>query len=159
MVYGLAGFLLNAGCYTPFAVPLYRFCLAHGESVLGVEHPATLSCVNNVGDILHKRGEDPGAEALFRQVLGGNGCRGHRGTPRIRCPQSLRQKLGQVLGSLTGCEKRVFEMRFGLVDGQARTLEEVGRKLKAPQARLRQIEAKALRKLRHPTRLRLMRSL
>jgi tetratricopeptide (TPR) repeat protein len=401
VAHGLAGFLLAAGCYTPFAVRLLRCCLAHGESVLGVEHPETLGCVNNLGDLLHKRGDDPGAEVLFRRALEGfekvfgprhpetlgcvnnlgvllkgrgdhagaevlfrrvlagdegvstqdpsglldavnnlgnllyqkgdwtesgilyrrawtgferllgpghprtlmasnnlagvlsargdlqgaenlyrrvlagyEGCLGrehpftlstlhnlavvlgekgdksgaetlHRralagrvkvlglghpdtlmsaadlnavlgqgsgheatagsapaasgaertpldndprqavdrilrwvggdeqspcapGTTGVEGVESLpgsdergllRQKLGRVLGSLTGRERQVFEMRFGLVDGQARTLEEVGRKLKAPPTRLRQIEAKALRKLRHPTRLRLLRSL
>jgi RNA polymerase primary sigma factor len=57
-----------------------------------------------------------------------------------------------VLKSLTPREERVLAMRFGLDDGRARTLEEVGREFNVTRERIRQIEAKALRKLRHPSR-------
>jgi RNA polymerase primary sigma factor len=66
----------------------------------------------------------------------------------------LRDKLSQVLASLTERERKVLELRFGLVDGYERTLEEVGKQYKVTRERIRQIEAKALRKLRHPTRIR-----
>lgn len=66
----------------------------------------------------------------------------------------LKDKLGDVLGSLTERERKVLEQRFGLVDGYARTLEEVGKQFRVTRERIRQIEAKALRKMRHPTRLR-----
>jgi RNA polymerase primary sigma factor len=66
----------------------------------------------------------------------------------------LKQKLNDVLDSLTGRERRVLEMRFGLSDGYSRTLEEVGKQFKVTRERIRQIEAKALRKMRHPTRIR-----
>ncbi|HEX5398071.1 MAG TPA: RNA polymerase sigma factor RpoD [Verrucomicrobiae bacterium] len=66
----------------------------------------------------------------------------------------LRSKLGDVLCSLTERERRVLELRFGLGDGNARTLEEVGSQFQVTRERIRQIEAKALRKMRHPTRLR-----
>jgi RNA polymerase primary sigma factor len=66
----------------------------------------------------------------------------------------LRDKLGDVLCSLTERERRVLELRFGLGDGNARTLEEVGSQFRVTRERVRQIEAKALRKMRHPTRLR-----
>jgi RNA polymerase primary sigma factor len=66
----------------------------------------------------------------------------------------LKEKLGSVLSSLTERERRVLELRFGLVDGYQRTLEEVGKQYKVTRERIRQIEAKALRKLRHPTRVR-----
>ncbi|MGF1677960.1 MAG: RNA polymerase sigma factor RpoD [Candidatus Methylacidiphilales bacterium] len=66
----------------------------------------------------------------------------------------LREKIKDVLTSLTDREQRVLEQRFGLVDGYSRTLEEVGRQFKVTRERIRQIEAKALRKMRHPTRLR-----
>ena len=59
-----------------------------------------------------------------------------------------------VLDSLTERERRVLSLRFGLVDGYSRTLEEVGRQFNVTRERIRQIEAKALRKLRHPTRSR-----
>ncbi|MDB6124974.1 MAG: rpoD [Pedosphaera sp.] len=65
----------------------------------------------------------------------------------------LKGKLGDVLGTLTERERRIVELRFGLVDGYARTLEEVGKQYQVTRERIRQIEAKALRKLRHPTRL------
>jgi RNA polymerase primary sigma factor len=66
----------------------------------------------------------------------------------------LRDRLGDVLCSLTERERKVLELRFGLSDGCARTLEEVGLQFRVTRERVRQIEAKALRKMRHPTRLR-----
>ena len=66
----------------------------------------------------------------------------------------LREKITDVLDSLTPRERRVLSLRFGLVDGYSRTLEEVGRQFKVTRERIRQIEAKALRKMRHPTRIR-----
>ncbi len=66
----------------------------------------------------------------------------------------LKDKLGNVLSSLTQRERKVLELRFGLADGYARTLEEVGRQFNVTRERIRQIEAKALRKMRHPTRVR-----
>jgi RNA polymerase primary sigma factor len=66
----------------------------------------------------------------------------------------LKDRLGDVLCSLTERERRVLELRFGLGDGCARTLEEVGQQFRVTRERIRQIEAKALRKMRHPTRIR-----
>jgi len=65
-----------------------------------------------------------------------------------------RQKIDYVLRSLTEQEKEVLILRFGLLDGVERTLEEIGQRFKVTRERIRQIEAKALRKMRHPTRLR-----
>ena len=64
----------------------------------------------------------------------------------------LREELEDVLSTLTPREKKVLELRFGLVDGRNRTLEEVGKEFNVTRERIRQIEAKALRKLRHPSR-------
>lgn len=66
----------------------------------------------------------------------------------------LREKIISVLDSLTQRERKVLSLRFGLTDGYSRTLEEVGGLFKVTRERIRQIEAKALRKMRHPTRLR-----
>ncbi len=66
----------------------------------------------------------------------------------------LREKIIDVLDSLTERERNVLSLRFGLQDGYSRTLEEVGRQFKVTRERIRQIEAKALRKMRHPTRIR-----
>jgi RNA polymerase primary sigma factor len=66
----------------------------------------------------------------------------------------LKGKLQDVLCSLTERERKILELRFGLVDGYARTLEEIGKQFKVTRERIRQIEAKGLRKLRHPTRIR-----
>jgi RNA polymerase primary sigma factor len=66
----------------------------------------------------------------------------------------LKEKLGDVLTSLTERERKILEMRFGLLDGYERTLEEIGKMYNVTRERIRQIEAKALRKLRHPTRVR-----
>ena len=64
----------------------------------------------------------------------------------------LKEQLAEVLGTLTLREKQVLTLRFGLIDGKARTLEEVGKNFHVTRERIRQIEAKALRKLRHPSR-------
>ena len=66
----------------------------------------------------------------------------------------LKDKIKDVLGTLSEREREVLEQRFGLKDGQPRTLEEVGRQFQVTRERIRQIEAKALKKIRHPTRLR-----
>ena len=66
----------------------------------------------------------------------------------------LKEKLKHVLGTLTEREREVLELRFGLIDGQPRTLEDVGRQFQVTRERIRQIEAKALKKIRHPSRIR-----
>ncbi|HCG01011.1 MAG TPA: RNA polymerase sigma factor RpoD [Chloroflexi bacterium] len=71
--------------------------------------------------------------------------------------QLLRESLGEVLSQLTEREREVLRLRFGLVDGRSRTLEEVGKEFNVTRERIRQIEAKALRKLRHPSRSRKLR--
>ena len=68
--------------------------------------------------------------------------------------QLLKEQIDKVLDELTDREKRVLQLRFGLKDGHARTLEEVGKEFNVTRERIRQIEGKALRKLRHPTRSR-----
>ena len=69
----------------------------------------------------------------------------------------LKEQLIEVLGTLTEREQKVLRLRFGLDDGRARTLEEVGKEFNVTRERIRQIEAKALRKLRHPSRSRKLR--
>ena len=64
----------------------------------------------------------------------------------------LREQLNEVLNTLTEREAKVLKLRFGLEDGKSRTLEEVGQRFEVTRERIRQIEAKALRKLRHPSR-------
>jgi RNA polymerase sigma factor RpoD, C-terminal domain/RNA polymerase sigma factor, sigma-70 family len=71
--------------------------------------------------------------------------------------QLLKEQVEAVLDSLTDRERRVLQLRFGLEDGRARTLEEVGKEFNVTRERIRQIEAKALRKLRHPSRARKLR--
>ena len=71
--------------------------------------------------------------------------------------QLLREQVEDVLATLTSRERRVLELRFGLEDGRSRTLEEVGKEFGVTRERIRQIEAKALRKLRHPSRSRKLR--
>lgn len=70
------------------------------------------------------------------------------------CTSMLKQMLGEVLDTLSDREKRVIILRYGLIDGRQRTLEEVGQEFQVTRERIRQIETKALRKLRHPTRSR-----
>ena len=69
-----------------------------------------------------------------------------------------RERIGEVLRSLTPREREVIELRFGLRDGHPRTLDEVARTYGITRERIRQIEAKALRKLKHPSRSRKLRS-
>jgi RNA polymerase primary sigma factor len=71
--------------------------------------------------------------------------------------QLLKDEIQEVLSTLTPREQRVLRLRFGLEDGRSRTLEEVGLEFKVTRERVRQIEAKALRKLRHPSRSRRLR--
>ena len=69
----------------------------------------------------------------------------------------LKEQLSEVLDTLTDRERKVLRLRFGMDDGRARTLEEVGKEFDVTRERIRQIEAKALRKLRHPSRSRKLR--
>jgi RNA polymerase primary sigma factor len=71
---------------------------------------------------------------------------------------NLKEQTAQVLHTLSPREEKVVKMRFGLEDGSERTLEEVGQSFAVTRERIRQIEAKALRKLRHPTRSRKLRA-
>jgi RNA polymerase primary sigma factor len=89
---------------------------------------------SHLGDFIEDRGAVAPAEAASAQLL--------------------KEQVEAVLDSLTGRERRVLQIRFGLEDGRARTLEEVGREFNVTRERIRQIEAKALRKLRHPSRSR-----
>ena len=85
----------------------------------------------HLGDFIEDRGALAPAEAASHQLL--------------------KEQVEAVLDSLTGRERRVLQLRFGLEDGRARTLEEVGKEFNVTRERIRQIEAKALRKLRHPS--------
>ena len=89
---------------------------------------------SHLGDFIEDRGALAPAEAASHQLL--------------------KEQVEAVLDSLTGRERRVLQLRFGLEDGRARTLEEVGKEFNVTRERIRQIEAKALRKLRHPSRRR-----
>ncbi len=89
---------------------------------------------SHLGDFIEDRGALAPAEAASHQLL--------------------KEQVEAVLDSLTGRERRVLQLRFGLEDGRARTLEDVGKEFNVTRERIRQIEAKALRKLRHPSRSR-----
>jgi RNA polymerase primary sigma factor len=75
----------------------------------------------------------------------------------VASQQMLQQQLEDVLDSLSERERQVLRLRFGIEDGRSRTLEEVGREFEVTRERIRQIEAKALRKLRHPSRSKMLR--
>ena len=75
----------------------------------------------------------------------------------IASHQMLKEQVEEVLGTLTPREHRILQLRFGLEDGRSRTLEEVGNEFQVTRERIRQIEAKAIRKLRHPSRSRKLR--
>ncbi|MFI5258774.1 MAG: sigma-70 family RNA polymerase sigma factor, partial [Candidatus Limnocylindrales bacterium] len=101
------------------------------ETPIGEEEDAHL------GDFIEDRGALAPADAAARQLL--------------------KEQVAAVLNSLSGRERRVLQLRFGLEDGRARTLEEVGKEFNLTRERIRQIEEKALRKLRHPSRSRKLR--
>jgi RNA polymerase primary sigma factor len=92
---------------------------------------------SHLGDFIEDRDTLPPADAASRQLL--------------------KEQIDVVLSSLSPREQRVLQLRFGLEDGRSRTLEEVGKEFNVTRERIRQIEAKALRKLRHPSRSRRLR--
>ncbi len=101
------------------------------ESPMGEEENSQL------GDFIEDRNALPPSDAATRQLL--------------------KNQIDEVLSTLTPREQRVLQLRFGLEDGRSRTLEEVGKEFSVTRERIRQIEAKALRKLRHPSRSRKLR--
>jgi RNA polymerase primary sigma factor len=111
-----------------------RAVLKMAQQPISLQSPVGESEETNFGDFI----EDKGAE---------NPC-------DMTAIVLLKEKIKDVLETLTERERQVLEQRFGLVDGYSRTLEEVGRQFRVTRERIRQIEAKALRKMRHPTRLR-----
>jgi RNA polymerase primary sigma factor len=107
------------------------------QETVSLEMPIGEEGDAHLGDFIEDRGAVAPAEAASRQLL--------------------KEQVEAVLDSLTGRERRVLQLRFGLEDGRARTLEEVGKEFNVTRERIRQIEAKALRKLRHPSRARKLR--
>ena len=115
------------------AVERVRSVLKMAQQPISMQQPVGDSDDTSFGDFLEdKSAENPMDGAAFN---------------------SLREKLSVVLNTLNERERAVIEQRFGLKDGNPRTLEEVGRQFNVTRERIRQIEAKALRKLRHPTRI------
>jgi RNA polymerase primary sigma factor len=108
-----------------------------GQQSISLDTPIGEDSEATLGDFIEDHSATAPAEAASRQML--------------------KEQVAAVLGSLTGRERRVLQLRFGLEDGRARTLEEVGREFNVTRERIRQIEAKALRKLRHPSRSRKLR--
>jgi RNA polymerase primary sigma factor len=104
--------------------------LIWAEKVFSLDAPLSEEEENTLGDII----EDPR----------------ERGPIEITDQLLLRDEIRKVLGQLTLRERQVIELRFGLIDDHDHTLEEVGKKLKVTRERVRQIEERAIRKLRHP---------
>src|SRR6186997_834185 len=111
-----------------------REILKVSQEPVSLETPIGEEEDSHLGDFIEDRGALAPAEAASNQLL--------------------KEQVEAVLDSLTGRERRVLQLRFGLEDGRARTLEEVGKEFNVTRERIRQIEAKALRKLRHPSRSR-----
>ena len=110
-----------------------RALLTMAQQPISLQSPVGDSDETSFGDFIEDKATDPAEKTSF---------------------SLLRDKLSDVLTSLTDREQKVLELRFGLSDGYSRTLEEVGRQFQVTRERIRQIEAKALRKMRHPTRIR-----
>ncbi|MGA2543327.1 MAG: RNA polymerase sigma factor RpoD [Verrucomicrobiota bacterium] len=111
-----------------------RAVLKMAQQPISLQSPVGDSEDTNFGDFIEDKGAENPSEMTSYSLL--------------------KDKLGDVLASLTERERMVLELRFGLGDGYSRTLEEVGKQFKVTRERIRQIEAKALRKMRHPTRIR-----
>jgi RNA polymerase primary sigma factor len=110
--------------------------LIWAEKVFSLDAPLSEEEENTLGDIIEDMHE--------------------RGPSEITDQQLLREEIRKVLGQLTMRERQVIELRFGLVDDHDHTLEEVGKKLKVTRERVRQIEERAIRKLRHPQASRIL---
>ncbi len=117
-----------------FPVERVQSIMKMAQQPISLQSPVGDSDDTNFGDFI----EDKGAENPYDMTA----------------YSLLREKLMDVLSSLTPRERKVLSLRFGLQDGYSRTLEEVGKQFNVTRERIRQIEAKALRKMRHPTRLR-----
>jgi RNA polymerase primary sigma factor len=111
-----------------------RETIKASQQAISLDTPVGEEPDRTLGDFIEDRGALAPAEAAANQLL--------------------KEHVAAVLDSLTGRERRVLQLRFGLEDGRARTLEEVGKEFNVTRERIRQIEAKALRKLRHPSRSR-----
>ena len=109
-----------------------REILKVSQDPVSLETPIGEEEESHLGDFIEDQGAPAPAEAASAQLL--------------------KEQVEDVLDSLSGRERRVLQLRFGLDDGRQRTLEEVGREFGVTRERIRQIEAKALRKLRHPSR-------
>jgi len=110
--------------------------LIWAEKVFSLDAPLSEEEENTLGDIIEDIHE--------------------RGPTEITDQQLLREEIRKVLGQLTVRERQVIELRFGLIDDHDHTLEEVGKKLKVTRERVRQIEERAIRKLRHPQASRIL---
>ncbi len=117
-----------------FPVERVQSIMKMAQQPISLQSPVGDSDDTNFGDFI----EDKGAENPYDMTA----------------YSLLREKLMDVLDSLTPRERKVLTLRFGLLDGYSRTLEEVGKQFNVTRERIRQIEAKALRKMRHPTRIR-----
>ncbi|HET8908957.1 MAG TPA: sigma-70 family RNA polymerase sigma factor [Ktedonobacterales bacterium] len=111
--------------------------LVWAEKVFSLDAPLSEEEENSLGDIIEDQHQPGPAETTDRSLL--------------------REEVYRVLNNLTQREREVIELRFGLIDDQDHTLEEVGRRLKVTRERVRQIEERAIRKLRHPQSSRLLR--
>jgi len=111
-----------------------RAVLKMAQQPISLQSPVGDSEDTNFGDFIEDKGAENPSEMTSYSLL--------------------KDKLSDVLTSLTERERKVLELRFGLGDGYSRTLEEVGKQFRVTRERIRQIEAKALRKMRHPTRIR-----
>ena len=114
-----------------------REIMKFAQEPVSLETPIGEEEDSHLGDVIEDRSERSPQETAESEIL--------------------KEEIESVLDTLTGREKTVIKLRFGLIDGQPRTLEDVGREFNVTRERIRQIEGKALRKLRHPSRSRRLR--
>jgi RNA polymerase sigma factor (sigma-70 family) len=131
---------------------MHRRALAGREKSLGAKHPDTLMSLAALEALHGQKCAPEGVKRLMQAVYG------QENPTEKREAKVASKSVNEVLQSLNDGERRVLAMRFGLEDGKALTPAEIGKALKVNQSRIRMIEAKAIRKLKHPKILRILRS-
>jgi len=136
-----------------------REILKTAQEPVSLETPTEEEEDSHLGDFVDDRESPDSLEPVSSETLGDFTEDKESPTPqKIATHTLLKEQLDDVLETLTYREKRVLELRFGIVGGHPHTLEEIGKEFGVTRERIRQIEAKALRKLRHPSRSKILKN-
>jgi DNA-binding CsgD family transcriptional regulator len=146
-IYNL-GVLLGEKGDSSASEAMHQRALAGRENSLGTKHPDTLMSLAALEALQEPKCAPEGVERLMQAVLSGQAISTDKRGSKVAA-----KSVTKVLQSLTERERRVLIMRFGLDDGKVLTSQEIGKALKVNQSKIRMIEAKAIRQLKHPMRL------